>query len=117
MCDKRLVPVYSGYIDVGIGEDPRQIDKEIVCDAILLSVWAVADDAADTIKAGAASFINDGRQEVYWGFDNVAVHPLYPGDTTDFIPVTKAKDLFIRGNKQAAAAIRVYYSCFKEQPK
>jgi hypothetical protein len=123
---QKLVGVYSGYQDATV--DPQRITEDLPCDFVVLSLWATEDDGSDTLKAGATTDGNflygagplagqGGQAEIYWGFKNVCVHPLYPPYTTDFIPVANVKDIFIRANKQSGKSARVGFSCFVYQEK
>jgi hypothetical protein len=111
MCaGKKLRAFYSSYVDATA--EPQLVAEDKPCDAIVLSVWAVEDDTLDTIKPGSGSYIDDARQEIYWGVRN-CVHPIYPGDTSDYIYVANANDISVRRNKQKGETTRVAYTLFK----
>lgn len=123
MCDgknRKLKGVYSGYIDAG--PDPRRlIDAIVKCDLVKLSVWATNDDATRSLKTeiAAAAISTNGTDvqavdgtEIYWGFDNAPVHPLYPAQYEDMIPVEFAGDIFVECNP-SSSSVRVGFSCFK----
>lgn len=116
----KLVGIFSDYIDAQPGA-VQPISEGLECDVVRLSVWAVEDDGVDTPKAeiAAAAISAEGTDvqpvtgtEIYYGFSNKCVHPLYPSRTSPDIPVANAKDVSVRANATAAAAIRVGISCF-----
>lgn len=107
---RRLKLIYSSYADV----DPngRLMHEDLDCDAVLLSNWTTLDNTTDTSKAGAARGVDPGGLEIYWGFREVGVHPLYAGETTDYIFVDNLADIFARANKTNVGTVRVSFSCF-----
>ena len=111
---EKLIPVYSGYQDAH--PDPRRLDADLECDFVLLSVWATEDDGNDTQKSGGGGgnrFVDDSHQEIYWGVGGVCVHPVYPPDSTELIPVSNLKDITVRSNKQKGTITRIGFTAFK----
>jgi hypothetical protein len=122
----KLVGFYSGSQDAVPGQPQRlgdgQHKERISCDVVRLSVLAIGTGVGDILKpaiaAAALSVAGTDVQhvdgtEVYWGFDETCVHPIYPGNTSDDIPVEQLGDIFIRANASSASRIAVGYSCFK----
>src|SRR4051794_17668500 len=124
MCDgnKKLVGFYSGTQDAEAGDEPQRLGLKQKaarkCDFVVLSVLTTEIGDDDTIKptiaAASISGVGDIQlvdgTEILWGFDNVCIHQLFPGQTTMMIPVEQLGDIFVRANANATAAIRVGYS-------
>jgi len=62
---------------------------------VILSNWNVANDAAFTRKA-ATDIMEALEEEVYWGFNGVYAHQLFPGRSTELIPVNDLSQICIR---------------------
>lgn len=75
---------------------------------LILSNWNVQNDPAMTIKGGAGSLLEELGEEVYWGFNGVYAHQLFPSQTTGLIPVNNLQQICLR--TRTGDSITVWYS-------
>jgi len=74
---------------------------------VLLSNWNVQNNAAFTRKA-ASDIMEALEDEVYWGFNGVYAHQLFPGRTTELIPVNDLSQICLRS--RPSESITIWYS-------
>lgn len=117
---KKLVPILSSYIDAG-PEAQRLTDKPIPCDGVKLSVWATNDNATKSLKPEIedAAVSTAGTDigpvqgtEIYWGFLEVCVHPLYPAQSEPLIPIQSSDEIFVACHPNQTT-IRIGYTLFR----
>ena len=95
---------------------PARLNEiSIPCDFVMLSVSNTADDPSESFAPrDPESGYDETKQEVYWGFDAVCVHQLFPKDSTDLIPVSDVQDIFVRhSTKKGGPPQRIGFSCFR----
>lgn len=75
---------------------------------ILLSNWNVENDAAFTLKNAPGDLMEEIEAEVYWGFNGVYAHQLFPGRSTELIPCSNLKQICLRS--RPGDQIQIWYS-------
>lgn len=112
--EKRLRGIYSNSLLTT--RDPRRLSEiSVPCDFVMLSVSNTVDDPGQSFAPrDPTTGYDESNEEVYWGFEAVCVHQLFPKDTTDLIPVKDLQDIFVRhSTKKAGSPQRVGFSCFR----
>jgi hypothetical protein len=113
---RKLVILYTNTVEVG--KDPKRlIDRSYPCDFVILSLAnATGGDPKSPTRLtqdGNNSY-STANQEVYWGSDAVCVHQIFPQQTTGFIPVRDARDIFVQLAESAPDDTQVVgFSVFK----
>lgn len=112
-----LVPLpFSAYIDPEA--KPKQIIKTKKCDAVLMSVWNTIDDTVDSfVTKDADQTYDEANAEIYWGYNNQCIHPIFPKETTNqyIYVINDANEISVRSStkKPADRTARVFFSCYK----
>jgi hypothetical protein len=111
--DKKLFGFYTGYKNA-VSQPTRLVDRDLLCDFIILSVANTKDNTQDTeiVRDIEGEFFGS-REEIYWGFENVCAHQLFPMQTTFLIPVKNARDISVRNSQNKGQSTRVSFSCFR----
>ena len=82
--------------------------------AVKLSNWNVENEPNFTLRPGSAgsglySPEKESQLEIYWGFGGVYAHQLFPGESTDLIPLTNLKDVCLRSRPGQTVTIWFSY--------
>lgn len=115
MCEKqkKLVGFYTGYKNATT-QPSRLVERDLLCDFVILSVANTRDTTTDAEVPRDAEFTYDtAEEEIYWGFENVCAHQIFPKETTRMIPVRNARDISIRNSQAKGTFTRVSFSCFR----
>lgn len=116
MCDqktKKLIGFYTGYKEA-TAQPTRLTERDLLCDFIILSVSNTQDNTSDaTVPKDASALYDRAREEIYWGFENVCAHQIFPKETTRLIPVSNARDISVRNSQAKGTQTRVSFSCFR----
>lgn len=112
---RKLRIIYSNSLLVTTKPARLTGDESFPCDFVIMSITNTIDDLSDTfITRDAVTVYDESNEEIYWGHDGVTVHQLFPKQTTDYIPVCDARDIFVRCSvKKAGNERRVGFSLFK----
>lgn len=115
---------YDGYQGIGhssafqiTGTDGKKKLPEHKCKFVRLHRWAVGDDQnfslVNGIMTDTRAILESGNDEIYYGLDNGICGQLFPGRSTDLIPVNNTNQITVFvPTKSATAQVAVHYEWF-----
>jgi len=72
---------------------------------VMLSNWNVENEPTFTLKAAPGLIIEEQLNEVYWGFNGVYAHQLFPGKDSEWMPIANLQQISLRSRPGETAQI------------
>ena len=112
MKNRHFKGVHSGKLPATGAAQPLM--KNFQCDFVMLSVLNTLDDGADTTMATDSNGEYETSDlQIYYGWGGACVHPLFPTETTTFLPVENANEIFVRNSLNKGSNTLVTFTLFR----